>query len=56
MIHEHVHVTNDTLSLDSTLILAQTPLICQVHMIQIDVTYDTWKCSAFSGGYGIIRT
>ena len=41
MIHEHVHVINDTLSLDSTLILAQTRLICQVHMIQVGVTYDT---------------
>jgi len=41
MIHEHVQVTNDTLSLGSTLILAQTRLICQVHMIQVGVIYDT---------------
>ena len=38
MIHEHVQVTNDTLSLDSTSILAQTPDICQVHFIQTHVT------------------
>ena len=38
MIHEHVQVTNDTLSLDSTSILAQTPDICQVHFIQSYVT------------------
>ena len=38
MIHEHVQVTNDTLSLDSTFILAQTPDICQVHFIQTHVS------------------
>jgi len=30
LIHEHVHVTYDTSSLGSTLILAKTPEVCQV--------------------------
>ena len=38
LILEHVHVTYDTLSLDSTSILAQTRYICQVHFIQTHVT------------------
>ena len=43
MRQEHVQVTNDTLPLDSTFILAQTPDICQVHFIQIYVTQPILK-------------
>jgi hypothetical protein len=37
LIHEHVHVTYDTSSLGSTLILAKIFFICNVHFIQCKI-------------------
>jgi len=37
MIHEHVHVTNDTSTKGSTLILAKTPEKRYVHFIQCKI-------------------
>ena len=49
LIHEHVHVTYDTPSLGSTLILAKIFFICNVHFIQCKIWYMYGKPNRFSG-------